>query len=202
MPYILKEDREELDSLIAHLVFAMKDEIKSDRDSVDLLVLDFKTRDLASKIKSLYGYYGAFAGLLNYSLHKIFLGTFPAMRYWAMALSTGWLNRVANIFAKEPISEIEKSYYTLVRTPFSRGLPPFGSEECLFKHITEIVCVLLACRVAPDNSQDSSDFIAGVFRHIDIEFYRRAGAVYEDKQIKKNGDLPEYRDLLAKIADK
>ncbi|MEK7567014.1 MAG: hypothetical protein AAB527_02690 [Patescibacteria group bacterium] len=38
--------------------------------------------------------------------------------------------------------------------------------------------------------------LTGVFKNVSDEFYRRIAAPYEDKQAKKNGDIPEYDELL------
>jgi hypothetical protein len=35
--------------------------------------------------------------------------------------------------------------------------------------------------------------VSGVLKNVNDEFYRRVAAPYEDKQIAKNGDVPEYR---------
>lgn len=37
--------------------------------------------------------------------------------------------------------------------------------------------------------------VTGVFRNISDEFYRRVAIPYEDKQIKKNGDVDLYREF-------
>jgi hypothetical protein len=34
--------------------------------------------------------------------------------------------------------------------------------------------------------------VSGVLKNVNDEFYRRVAAPYEDKQIAKNGDVPEY----------
>ncbi|MFA6603337.1 MAG: hypothetical protein WCT10_00680 [Patescibacteria group bacterium] len=43
--------------------------------------------------------------------------------------------------------------------------------------------------------------LSGTFRNVADEFYRRLAAPYEDKQIKKNGDVDEYEALLAADVD-
>jgi hypothetical protein len=37
--------------------------------------------------------------------------------------------------------------------------------------------------------------ITGVLENIKQEFYRRVGASLEDKKIRENGDIPEYKKL-------
>jgi hypothetical protein len=34
--------------------------------------------------------------------------------------------------------------------------------------------------------------VTGVLKNVNDEFYRRVAAPYEDKQVAKNGDVPEY----------
>jgi hypothetical protein len=34
--------------------------------------------------------------------------------------------------------------------------------------------------------------VSGVLKNVNDEFYRRVAAPYEDKQITRNGDVPEY----------
>lgn len=41
--------------------------------------------------------------------------------------------------------------------------------------------------------------ITGVFKNVADEFYRRIAAVYEDKQIIKNGDIDCYQEFLNEI---
>lgn len=41
--------------------------------------------------------------------------------------------------------------------------------------------------------------ITGVLENIKQEFYRRAASPYEDQQIGKNGDVPEYEEIVNKI---
>jgi len=41
----------------------------------------------------------------------------------------------------------------------------------------------------------------GVLECAKLELYRRIAAPYEDKKITANGDLPEFAELLKKIAD-
>lgn len=41
--------------------------------------------------------------------------------------------------------------------------------------------------------------LTGVLENIKQEFYRRVASPYEDKQIEKNSDVPEYKELAEKI---
>jgi hypothetical protein len=43
--------------------------------------------------------------------------------------------------------------------------------------------------------------VTGVFKNVADEFYRRVAAVYEDKQIAKNGDVPAYETYARRIRD-
>ena len=193
MPYVSPQDRTVLDSHIFKLI----DEMNKVITESDLPSLSSHIDAVAAEIKNLdakYGYYGAFAGELNYSMHTIFLCLLPDIRYWIMALSTGWLKRVALLFRTNfagVVAEHEKS----------RDHIPFGTSR-VFKHLTEWVLVRLAAAVAPDQSKDASDLISGVFEHMDSEFYRRVGFAYEDKQIVKSGDVPKYKEWLDYIAKK
>lgn len=63
--------------------------------------LDPEIEALAVKIKSVadkYGYPGAFAGLLNYSVTTLALKLMPARRYWAIALMSGVFHNIADEF--------------------------------------------------------------------------------------------------------
>lgn len=200
MPYIpsaqmacLEEERAELEPFIATLVAGMVHvETKTDLFRVDVKPLARKIRELALRKDN----YGAFAGPLNYACHVIFLRTLPEVRYWTMAISTGWLRRVAQLFRTYSLHEI--LFIFDKRHPDLTGVP----TELRFKHITENILVRLAWAVAPDYSIDASDIIAGIFHHIDEEFYRIVGSVYEDRQIAKNGHLWEYIQLREKISSK
>jgi hypothetical protein len=118
----------------------------------------------------------------------------PDVRYRVMALSTGWIKRAAKLFRENKLAY----EYVLMKYDAERSPIRFDSD-CAFKQVTEWVAVRLACYVAPDNSIDASDAISGVFEHLDAEFYRRIGGPYEDMQIEKNEDLPQYKKLLVKI---
>lgn len=74
MPYIKQEDRPELDTEIN----ALAEKIK--------------------KVHAKYGYDGAFAGLLNYSVTRLALLIIPARRYWTIALLTGVFKNIADEF--------------------------------------------------------------------------------------------------------
>jgi hypothetical protein len=127
----------------------------------------------------------------------------PGMRYWVMALSTPWLKRAAHLFRSAPNRFVWQEYSN------SRPPIPYGTPLA-FKHVTEWSSINLAYKVAVEASYgrgaasifwyDIFDLISGVFENIETEFDRRAGAAYEDKQIGKNGDLPEYAELLKKIS--
>lgn len=41
--------------------------------------------------------------------------------------------------------------------------------------------------------------VSGVFKNIADEFYRRVGVPYEDKQIKKSGDVDLYEEFAREI---
>lgn len=90
MPYIKQEDRPELDKLIDLLA----DEIIKGHDK--------------------YGYDGAFAGLLNYSVttlsNTILKRKFGALRYWQVALLSGTFHNIADEFyrrAAVPYEDIQ-----------------------------------------------------------------------------------------------
>jgi hypothetical protein len=74
MPYIKPEDKPSLDPQIAALAAAIQ--------------------TVADK----YGYPGAFAGLLNYSVTTLALKLMPARRYWAIALMTGVMENIKQEF--------------------------------------------------------------------------------------------------------
>lgn len=197
MPYVdEKKDRPALDPYIWTIVAAMRVVENKTHLKRMLKLVD----DLAEMIKAVaadYGYYAAFAGELNYAVHKIFLNMIlcqPVFKYWMTALSTGWLKRAVFLFKVYRPSEVMAlgGYEDL-------STLPFGTDR-LWKHLTELVAVRLACLVAPDDSVDASDLIAGVFEHIDTEFYRRVVSIYEDQKIEESGDLPEYQELLKRIS--
>ena len=50
----------------------------------------------------------------------------------------------------------------------------------------------LALKVMPDKRYWVIAIVSGVMRNIADELYRRFAVPYEDEQIAKNGDVPEY----------
>ena len=202
MPYVPSEktvppaeDRKVLDPYIFALVERMKT-VSSENELGSLRPLIGALSDKIKEVAEKYNYWGAFAGELNYSIHTIFLELIPDVRYWVMAISTGWQNRIGNLFNAFPLDEIEE-YHEDVRDEIPFGNPKKG--DLIFKHLSEWVMVRVAVRTASDNSRDSSDIISGVFRHLDTEFYRRVGIPYEDKQIVKSGDVPAYKRWISKV---
>lgn len=77
MPYIKQEDRKELNPEISALAVKIK------------------------QIHTKYGYDGAFAGILNYSVTTLALKLIPARRYWAIALLTGVFKNIADEFYRK-----------------------------------------------------------------------------------------------------
>lgn len=61
----------------------------------------------------------------------------------------------------------------------------------------------LVCRIMLDNFDRPrywhSPAIRGVMKDIGDELYRRVFVPYEDIQIEKNGDVPEYQELLRRL---
>jgi hypothetical protein len=51
------------------------------------------------------------------------------------------------------------------------------------------ICTKLALGVIPEKRYWAIALIAGVFRNIGDEFYRRYAAPYENEQIERNGDV-------------
>lgn len=74
MPYISQKDRPRLDSAVE----TVANEIKS--------------------IAATYGYPGAFAGLLNYSMTRLIQKVIPERRYWTIALISGVIHNVLDEF--------------------------------------------------------------------------------------------------------
>jgi hypothetical protein len=50
-------------------------------------------------------------------------------------------------------------------------------------------CTRLALQLIPEKRYWAISLVAGVFRNIGDEFYRRYAAPYEDQQIEKNGEV-------------
>lgn len=186
-------ERKNIDPYLAPLMQKMKD-VKKEQDLqtlfVDIGLAATHIRRAIEREKS----YEAFAGELNYALHTMILEFLPEMSYWAFAITTGWIKRIAELFREVPLSRVISVHEE------ERNHIPFGSKRAI-KHIVEWVAVRIACASAPDQSQDARDLISGVFEHIDTEFYRRICGPYEDAKIRKNGDLPQY-ELLKIIIQK
>src|SRR3990167_2073231 len=61
-----------------------------------------------------------------------------------------------------------------------------------FAGLLNYCCTRLALQVLPVKRYWSIALLSGVFRNIGDEFYRRFAVPYEDAQIIKSGDVPEY----------
>lgn len=193
MPYISPvTDRPELNPFIDALVEKMR-EVKTESE---LYGLRNELKPLAEKIKEVsekHGYYGAFAGELNYTSHRILFGMLPDVRYWIIALTTGWLTRLTIRFGLFPFNRALAEYRN--RRPHLSTV----RKENLFKHVAAWAIVELSALVAPDDSEDASDIILGVLKNIDAELYDRLWSEYEEMMRKKHGDLPEYIFWLEKM---
>lgn len=64
-----------------------------------------------------------------------------------------------------------------------------ANDPHAFAGLTNYVCTRLALGVIPEKRYWAVALIAGVFRNIGDEFYRRYATPYEDEQIEKNGDV-------------
>lgn len=202
MPYIAAidfitqkpiKDRERLDPHI----FALTEKMRSAGSFEDLDALTPEIDSLADAIAEVaegYGYEGAFAGELNYSLHMILFGLFPDTGYWVAADITGSLELVLDLFSGRKLDTVGSAYRKEIKDV------PFGKAEA-FIDVVEWVFVYLALNAAPDHTRRSKRFILGVFRHIDTELYWRLWALYEELQTEKNGDLEGYVQWRAKILE-
>ena len=81
MPYILKEDRPELDELIEELASSIKRHAKGDGRAV--------------------------VGPLNYCCTTLALKVLPEKRYWAMAMLSGVFHNIADEFYRRFMSPYE-----------------------------------------------------------------------------------------------
>ncbi|MDA1337221.1 MAG: hypothetical protein O3C23_00420 [bacterium] len=63
------------------------------------------------------------------------------------------------------------------------------NDPHMFAGLLNYACTRLALGVTPEKRYWAIALIAGVFRNIGDEFYRRYAAPYEDEQIEKNGDV-------------
>jgi hypothetical protein len=145
------------------------------------------------------GYWGAFAGLLNYSCTETLLRVLPGkpkIRYWKIASVAGLAAELAHIFIMQkahllsfsPLSEASGRWFEET---------PFGKEHA-FVDILIWTFANLGLRVIPENSRAAWRLVAGVFRNIDLEFYRRIGILYEDLKIRENGDVM-YKEYVKAI---
>lgn len=188
------KDREKLDPYI----FSLTGKMRSVSSFEDLYALTPEIDNLADAISEVardYGYEGAFAGELNYSLHMILFGLFPDVRYWVAADITGSLELLLALFSAHELDDVGSEY----RKQVNKNVP-FGKVEA-FIDIVEWIFVHLALSAAPDDTRRTKRFILGVFRHIDTELYRRLWALYEELQTEKNGDVEGYVQWRIKILD-
>lgn len=62
-----------------------------------------------------------------------------------------------------------------------------------FAGILNYTCTRLALAIIPEDRYWVFALVAGVFNTLNLEFYRRLTAPYEDWAIQNNGDLPGFR---------
>ena len=73
-----------------------------------------------------------------------------------------------------------------------RDLAKAYNYQGAFAGLLNYACTRLAMQVIPARRYWSIALVTGVFKNIADEFYRRFGVPYEDEQVIKNGDVPEY----------
>ncbi len=75
-----------------------------------------------------------------------------------------------------------------------------GGDEKAFAGMINYTCTRLAAQIVRLQFGKIRYWmvalIVGVFHNIADEFYRRVGVPYEEEQIKKNGDVDEYKNLI------
>lgn len=196
MPYTDQEpDRRQLYPFINRLLIEMCG-VKTEDDLQRLVPHVEALSDAITMVAERHGYFGAFAGQLNFALTTLRLRMLPKLKYVYGAHQTGWLEGIIYLFNSVRIGSIARAYDKR-RSRLHTVRPDF-----LYAYITAWVFVRTCVGVAPDESAETKDLIVGVLRHADTEFYRRPMARYEDKKIAECGDLPEFVDLESQIDQK
>lgn len=81
-----------------------------------------------------------------------------------------------------------------------------GENDAAFAGLLNYSCTRLALQVVRLQSGAVRYWlialVTGTFQNVAQEFYRRVGIPYEEKQIKKNGDVDLYRLFAAEIQPK
>lgn len=196
MPYIYRVQRAGLYPYINMLV----GEMLSVDTEARLKALTPHVEMLANAINIVAGKhnFGAFAEELNFVLHTILLRMSLAMEYSRSAHFTGWLEEVIGLFRGLRLEQIRGAYNK------KRNSLSTARSEFRFAYVTAWVFIETCLHVAPDHSDETCHLIVGVLKHIDMEFYRRSVARYQDRRIvnPEHGDLPEYRILNEDIEKK
>lgn len=198
MPYVEEKYKKVLDPHINVLAGA----VRAVKNRHDLVAVGNAISPLARAIREEdqgCGYWGAFAGLLNYSstetLLKV-LPTRPKVCYWVMAEVAGLAAELEHLFRTDEAHKLlfdsrsEAAEQWFMETPFGR--------DHAFGDILVWTLANLAHWATRECSRSGRRAVAGVFRNIDTEFYRRLGILYEDLKIGENGDVfyGEYADLI------
>ena len=199
MPYVEEKYKKVLDPHIDALAGCVKLAIKNPRDLMAVWNAIPRLAQAIKKEDEGCGYWGAFAGLLNYSSTETLLKalpTRPKVRYWVMAEVAGLAAELEHIFRT-------KKWYELNFEPLSSNAElwfkdtAFGKDHA-FGDVLLWTLKNLAMQTMPDHSHSAWRAVSGVFRNIDTEFYRRLGIPYEDLKIGENGDV-SYAEYEAPI---
>ena len=208
MPYIMQVNRPAIDPHVD----ALAEAIRTSQSSADFLGIAEKIPPLAKAIcaeAAPYGYWGAFAGILNYASTELLLKSLPTrpkIRYWVAPMVKMTCVKTAELFKEgqptemcfDARSEMGKDWATRVT----------WGEEQSFGQILHYVFTNLGVGVMPSRTTEAYWETGGVYYNVAEEFYRRLIAPYETIQIAKasNGDvtyaeylkalMPEYQKLL------
>lgn len=190
MPYVEDKYKKVLDSHINVLANCVKLAAENPRD---LTAVWDAIPPLAEAIKQEdkgCGYWGAFAGLLNYSCTEILLKVLPTrpnIRYWEMPIVAGLAVELEHLFHSGEYRDLLFAARSEMAEQWFAETP-FGKDHA-FGDVLLWTFANLACQVMPDGSRSSRREVAGVFRNIDAEFYRRLVALYEALKILESGDV-------------
>jgi len=202
---VTKQVNESLRTVFEPLIVELACAVSSAKSYEDLARVHEAAATLGASIvlevKKRGGSWDDFIGLLNYCCTTTYLRllpTRPKIRYKVMARIEGLFLGLANTFERMA-NDRQHEINGLMCPPTTEALESWCKENINFEdwskswaQILRYAFIVLAYSSAPNFDRDEKELIAGMFMHINKEFYRRIGAVYELIAISNNGDLPEF----------
>jgi len=194
MPYIAPKDREHFELWISKIIEIIIESAGSKHEKI----------------------FEALSGVVIKLLEEVT----PEQRYWTLALNSGILHNIGDemrarlkvnpgALLEDPYThniEIEEkllTYIIMLAGEIRKISAKYGGGSS-YAGLTNYCCTVITLRVIQKAMGNTPKFallskLPSLFYKLSDHYYKSAARPYENAQISKNGDLPEYQDIINKL---